>query len=359
MSKPINLAIVGGGWRAAFYLRIVKALPELFTLDGLIVREPIKGLKLEQEWGLRTYRTIEELLAKNRPEFVVTCIAWEPNPALIEHLAALGLPILSETPPAPDLERLIRLAELARNGAHIQVAEQYIYQPHHAARLALVEAGILGRVTEAQVSVCHGYHGISLLRHLLGIQFEDARITARAFTSPLIGGPGRDGPPTHEELTSSKQVLAWFDFGDRLGAYDFTGDQYFSWVRRQRLLLRGEKGELSDMQASYLCDYATPMYVTLERHTAGANGNLEGNYLRGITGGERWWYRNPFAPAALSDEEIAIATTLMKMGAYVRGEGAGPYPLEEACQDRYLDIMLEQAVRTGKIVETTTQPWAV
>ena len=140
--------------------------------------------------------------------------------------------------------------------------------------------------------------------------------------------------------------------------YDFTGDQYFSWVRGQRLLVRGEKGELSDMRVSYLLDYATPMSYTLERQSAGENGNLEGNYLKGITGGGEWLYCNPCIPAALSDDEIAIATSLAKMGAWVRGQGPEPYPLAEACQDHYLNLMMEQALLTGQIIQTETQPWA-
>ncbi|MHB1357140.1 MAG: Gfo/Idh/MocA family protein [Anaerolineae bacterium] len=358
MNQTIHFAIVGGGWRAAFYLRIVRALPNLFTLDGLVVRDATKGNDLEKTWGVPTFRTLEDLLANSKPEFVVTSVAWEPNPALIEQLTTFNLPVLSETPPAPNLERLEHLADLARSGARIQVAEQYIYQPHHAARLALIASGAIGKVSEAQVSICHGYHGMSLMRHFLRIGYENARITARGFKSPLIGGPGRDGPPTSEQLTTSGQVIAWFDFGDRLGVYDFAGDQYFSWVRGQHLLIRGEKGEIADMQASYLLDYATPMTITLDRQVAGANGNLEGHYLKGITGGGKWFYRNPYIPAALSDEELAIADTLAKMGSYARGEGAGPYSLAEACQDRYLDLMMEQALRSGQTVTTETQSWA-
>ena len=357
MSQTIHFAIVGDGWRVAFYLRIVSALPNLFALDGLVVRDAAKGQSLEQTWGVRTYRSVEELLAISKPEFVVTCVSWEPNPALVEQLTMHGLPILSETPPAPNLESLKHLAELAANGARIQVAEQYIYQPHHAARLALVASGAIGKVSEAQVSICHGYHGISLMRHFLGIGYENASITARSFNSPLIGGPGRDGPPTSEQHTTSSQVLAWFDFGDRLGVYDFTGDQYFSWVRGQHLLVRGERGEIADMQASYLLDYATPMTINLERQVAGANGNLEGLYLKGITGGGKWYYRNSYIPAPLSDEELAITSTLIRMGTYARGEGAGPYSLAEACQDRYLDLMIEQALHSKQAVTTETQLW--
>ena len=38
--KTIHYALVGGGWRAEFYLRIARELPERFVIDGLVVRNP-------------------------------------------------------------------------------------------------------------------------------------------------------------------------------------------------------------------------------------------------------------------------------------------------------------------------------
>jgi len=355
--KAIEYAIVGGGWRAEFYLRIARALPERFTIVGMVVRDAGKGQAMEKAWGLPTYRTVDELMRAHKPLFVVTSVSWDANPPLLQELAARGIPALSETPPAPDVARMAQLCGLAKQGARIQVAEQYIYQPHHAARLAFAKSGLLGTVSQAQVSACHGYHGTSLIRHFLGIGYENVRITARSFRSPLVAGPDRKGPPTEERITSSSQTIAWLDFGDRLGVFDFTGDQYFSWVRGQRLLVRGERGEINNHEASYLADYATPMEVAFRRMEAGANGNLEGLYLKGIVAGERWVYRNPFAPGRLTDDEIAIATSLAGMAAYVEG-GPEVYPLAEACQDHYLNLLIAQAAESGGVVESSTQCWA-
>lgn len=354
---PIGFAIIGGGWRADYYLRIAQAMPERFAVPGMLVRDPAKGQATERRWGVRTYRTLEALLAATSPLFVVTSVSWEANPGFVQALAQRGIPVLSETPPAPDLERLRQLWGLAERGARIQVAEQYIYQPHHAARLALVGTGALGRVSQVHVSICHGYHGVSLLRHFLGVTFDNARITARRFVSPLVGGPDRKGPPTEERTVQSTETIAWLDFGDRLGIFDFCGDQYFSYVRGQRLLVRGERGEIIDQTARYLLDYRTPVELAFQRVQAGADGNLEGHCIKGILGGERWLYLNPFAPARLMDDEVAVAALLAKMADYVAG-GADPYPLAEACQDRYFDILIDQAARTGEPVHSETQPWA-
>lgn len=355
--EPIRFAMVGGGWRAEFSLRIAKALPERFKVEGLVVRDAAKGQALEATWGVPTFRSLDSLLDAVDPPFVVTAVPADATPGFLRQLAERGVPALSETPPARDLTGLREVWALVEGGARIQVAEQYIYQPHHAARLAFAASGALGRVTQAQVSACHGYHGISLIRHYLGIGFENARIRAQRFVSPIVAGPGRDGPPAEECIVDSSQDIAWFDFGDRLGVYDFTGDQYFSWVRGQRLLVRGERGEIMDQRAGYLVDCHTPIEVEFRRMVAGPNGNLEGHYLKGIVAGEQWVYRNPFAPGRLSDDEIAVATCLAGMAEYAAG-GPEVYSLADACQDRYLDIMLAEAIRSGETVETDTQPWA-
>jgi predicted dehydrogenase len=356
--SQISYGIVGGGWRAEFYLRVAKALPDRFRVGGMMVRNRDKGRVLEEEWEVQTYRSLEELLEVSGLDFVVVSVPWPVTPVMLRRLAHHGMPALSETPPAPDLDGLLDLHVLTERGAQIQVAEQYQFQPLHACRLRLARSGRLGTVTQAQVSAAHGYRGVSLLRGLLGIEFEGATIWAREFTSPIIAGPGRGGPPRKEEAVESRQVIAYLDFGDRLGVYDFTGDQYFSWIRSTRALVCGERGEINNTQVRYLRDYQTPVHIDLKRANAGEDGNLEGYYHKGILAGEEWVYQNPLVPARLSDDEIAVAACLDKMAMYARGDGSGFYGLPEASQDHYLSLMIAQAVERGGPVVARRQPWA-
>jgi predicted dehydrogenase len=353
----ISFGIVGSGWRTEFYMRIAQALPNRFSVKGVVVRDEDKGRDFEAQWGVPTFRTMEHLMERTTLGFVVLSLPWAQTPVFIEHLARLGVPVLSETPPAPSIEALNTLYVAIGRDARVQVAEQYAFQPLHAARLAIAESGVLGARTQAQVSVAHGYHGISLLRKFLGITFEDARITGCQFSSPIIEGPGRDGEPTEENRTVSKQVVATLEFDGKLGIFDFTGDQYFSWIRSSRVLIRGDKGEIMNTQVKYLQDFNTPIELDLRRVNAGEDGNLEGYYHKGYLAGERWVYRNPFAPGRLSDEEIAIATCLDKMDAYANG-GQSFYSLAEAAQDHYLGIMIDRAVETREPVQTEKQAWA-
>lgn len=352
----IRFGIVGVGWRTEFYLRIAQACPDRFSVVGIVGRTPEKAQEVAARFGVPLFSSVEDL-ARTNPLFVVTSVPWDVNFHLLKQLASLGIPALSETPPARGIDEMSELCELVKRGAKIQVAEQYFLQPHHAARLAFVRSGKIGRVSQAQVSACHGYHGMSLIRRFLGIGFENAEITATSFTSPIIEGPHRAGPPAQEKVVEAVQTLAWLNFGDRLGVFDFTSRQYFASIRDPRILIRGDRGEILHDTASYLQDFRTPIRVAFTRNVAGEHGNLEGHYLRGIQAGESWVYRNPVAPARLFDDEIAIADCLLKMAEHV-ATGQDFYPLAEACQDRYLDLAVEEAVREKRTVRTETQSWA-
>lgn len=355
----IEFGIVGSGWRAEFYLRIAKALPQHFAVRAMLVRNEERGREIEDKWGVKTYRDIASFASSGPLLFAVVSVPWEAAPGCTLELAERGVPVLTETPPAKDIPAMIDLYEKLRKlKGRVQVAEQYLYQPMHAARIAFVNSRKLGEVSQVQVSAAHGYHGISLIRKLLGIDFENAVIRGQRFTSKLVKGPGRSGPPESEVIGDSVQDIVTLRFGDKLALFDFTGDQYFSWIRHNRVLVRGSRGEVADEKFRYLQDFNTPVYGDFRRVDTGLNGNLEGYYHKGITANGEWVYENPFVPGRLSDDEIAIATSLAKMADYLQG-GPSCYDLEEAMQDHYLSIMMLSAIESGEELTTTTQLWAL
>jgi hypothetical protein len=356
-TSSTTFAIVGVGWRADFFLRIARALPERFRVVGMVARNADKGKAIEAEWGVPTFRDIDGLLRAGKPEFAIVSVPQPAAPGVIQELAGRGVAILTETPPAPTLQGLLDLWRLVEGGAQIQVAEQYIFQPHHAARLAILRSGLLGDPSYAHVSACHGYHGTSLIRHFLNIGFENATISARAFEDDLVAGPNRSGPPAEEKVIRSRQVIAQLDFGAKLGVYDFAGDQYFSWVRARSVLIRGERGEIRNDEVRTLKDFATPVFFPLLRQDKGHDGNHEGYWHKGILAGSDWVYRNPFPGAPLTDDEIAVAVALAGMGETVRS-GKPVYSFAEAAQDQYLSLCIDEAVKSGASVTTATQDWA-
>jgi predicted dehydrogenase len=354
-ARPTRFAIVGGGWRARFYIRVAGALPGRFEVAGVLTRDAGRRAGLAAAFGVPTPGTLDELV-RDKPAFVVVATPWSATLGLLRELAGRGMPVLSETPPAPDVAGLRALAALARGGARIQVAEQYRFQPLHAAREAVARSGRLGRLSQAQVSVAHGYHGVDLIRRFLDLDAEPLTITALRFVSPIVASPDRSGPPADERIVDSDQVVAWLDAGDRLGVYDFSDDQYFSWIRSPRVVVRGERGEINDRTVSWLVDHRAPVSIELARRDAGHDGNLEGFHLVGITLGDDWVYRNPFAPARLSDDEIAVAACLAGMAGWLEG-GPDVCSLADAAQDHYLGLMIERAARTGRPVRVGGHVW--
>jgi predicted dehydrogenase len=355
--EPIIFNIVGGGWRTEFYLRIAQALPDRFQIGGIVVRDQEKGAALKQKWGIPTFQSLDVMLNATKPSFTVVSVSRDAAPAFIQELAQRGVPVLCETPPAPDLAGLNELYRLAEGGAKIQVAEQYQFQPLHAARIQLVNSGKLGEISQVQISSCHDYHAVSLIRNLLGVGFAEVTISAHRFNSRIVQGPDHlGGLDSAEKLTESEQIMAFLDFDGKVGVYDFCYDQYFSWIRALRMLVRGSHGEIENTSMKYLKDFQTPIDLQFLRQDAGDYGNLEGWHHKGILAGEEWVYRNPFIPGRLSDDEIAIATCLQKMEEHVMG-GPAFYGLGDAAQDHYLSLLINEAAETGRIIRSETQRW--
>src|SRR4051812_6069942 len=324
----------------------------------MVVRDQAKAQLIEQKWNITTYRNLTQLLENENPDFVVVSVSGSAVPEYLLQLGELGIPALAETPPALSIEGLVTLHEkLTCQGAKVQVAEQYHLHPIQEARLSIIHSGRLGNVTQATVSISHFYHGVSLMRKMLGIGFEPATIRGMRFEAPIIAGPDRSGAPKEEKIIMAERDLVWLEFDQKLGIYDFTKDQHRSWIRSNHLSVRGDHGEIFDNRLTVLADYSTPVHLELKRINKGEEENQEGYFLDGILAGEQWAYRNPFIPARLYDDEIAIASCLKKMGEYLAG-GPDFYSLPEASQDQYLGLMMEKAIRSSDIVKTVRQPWA-
>ena len=118
--NKIRFVIVGGGWRSEFFLRVARELPDRFSVEGMHVRRAERGAELERAFGVKTYRTLDELLAKASFEFAIVSVPWEACPGIIAELAAKDIPVLAETPPAPDIERLTKLNGIVENGGKVQ-----------------------------------------------------------------------------------------------------------------------------------------------------------------------------------------------------------------------------------------------
>jgi predicted dehydrogenase len=347
--------MVGFGWRSLFFARVVAANPGLFRVCGVVKPNRRGAEQIEREWGYTVYSDAASLVRDQKPDFFVVSVPASDAADIAIDLSSLDVPILLETPPAKDVETLTRISKRL-SGFKIQVAEQYMFQPYHAAVLAAIDSGLLGSPTHVNVSVAHGYHGVSMIRHLLGVDMDDCWIDGRVFESDLVGGPTREGPPSQERSAKVVQTIALLEFAGASAVFDFTQQQYMSWIRGHRVLVRGPRGEIMNREVRYLRRFDRPLESEFVRHDAGLYGNLEGYYHQGFTLDGQWLYRNPFAPARLSDDEIAVATCMAKMAEFVRG-GQPFYSLDQACQDTYIALRIQEATRSGDRLWATAADW--
>jgi predicted dehydrogenase len=339
------MVLAGFGFRAAAIHRVAQALPGLECV-GAIVRRP-------RALPVPAYRDLAECLRAGRPDFLVSAVSPAAAPAIVAEAVEHGLPVLAETPPAADRPGLQALWAAVGPSGLVQIAEQYLLMPSHAARLAAVRSGIIGTPTQVQVSSTQQHHAISLIRGLLGAGHDPAVVRAVRTVAPLLDPLGRGGWTDDPSPKPATTTIATLDFGNgRSGVYDFTTGQTRNLLRFRRLLVRGTHGELRDDEIVHMPAARTIARTPLVRRQSDHDLDLGGLDTETITLGERVLYRNPYAGLRLNDDEIAIATLLDAMAAWVRGAGPPPYPLADGAQDQILALAVEEAAETGREIAT-------
>lgn len=324
-----SFALIGFGFRADTIRRVSAALGEPRCVGAVVRRS--------RPLPVPAFASIAECLRSARPDFLVTAVPRAANPVVIAEAVALGMPVLAETPPAPDLPGLRGLEEL---GGPVQVAEQYPLMPTHAARLAIARSALIGRPTQVQVSSTHQYHAVALIRAFLGVGDDPAVVRATRTVAPLADPLDRAGWTDDARPRPATTTIATIDFGQgRSGLYDFTDNQSRNQLRFRRLLVRGTHGELRDDEVVRLAGPRTIVRSPLRRDEAGT-----------ITLGAEVLYRAPFPGLRFNDDEIATATMLRAMAAWVRGAAPPPYPLAEGVRDHRIALAVEEAADSGATV---------
>lgn len=354
----VRYMIIGYGWRADFYYRIAKLLPEQFTVCAGVLRTEERARQVAEQEHVFATADIEEALSMN-PDFAVLCVPRSIVKDYLVQLMEKGIPVLCETPPGKDTEELKELWKMVQiHNGRVQVVEQYFLQPYYAGMLKMIEEGYLGEISSVMLSALHGYHAVSMFRKILGIGYENCRIQGQKFWSEVTATNGRDG--FDESGTVIREDRDWasmqFENG-KVALLDFEGEQYFSLIRTRRWNIRGVRGEINDMTVRFLNERNQPLEQTINRVDVGRNNNSEWSH-KGMMFLDKQIYRNPFYPARMNDDEIAVASCLAAMKEYVE-TGKEFYPVREALQDTYLSFAMEQAIESGEGVQTQTQPWAL
>lgn len=359
MNMKTRIGLVGAGWRAQGYLKVIGKLGNRMEVSGIYVRSRERALQMEPtyprkvDWNLHTFLEREH-------DFVMLLVPRECALFYLEKLLERGIPVLMETPPGDGIEQLRQCYALKRQyHGRIQVAEQYFLQPYHSAVQNVLVRGMIGEVSNMTISMMHDYHGISIMRKILGSGFQKCKIFGKAYNFPVFRHCGREGLDMLKgEVVSDKRKRADFVFENgKAGFFDFSGEQYFNYFRTRHINVQGECGEIYDTRLVIKGDGDFPLSGEIIRDELGQYSNLEGCGLRRLTWNGRTLYENLYyREAYLSDDEIAMAGILDGMMCYVR-TGKEVYPLEEALQDTYLYLMMDRAIESGEEVEACAADW--
>ena len=344
---------MGSGFRAMFYGRIARTYPELFEMKYMLCRSQEKADRIRTQTGF-SVTTSKEACEACRPDFVVVAVNKANIADVAEEWALRGHAVLTETPAGASLEQLERIWELReRCGCRIQVAEQYFHYPSLSVGMKYIERGDIGEPFSLYISAAHDYHGASIMRKYLSVGQEAFAVAAKRFRFPLTETDSREGAVTDGRTTLRERDIALFEFASgKIGLYDFSGEQYHSFIRSRHIIVRGRDGELSDQVLYRLDDRHYPRTKILLPELEPRYRVLETKRIRDYV---RMW--KPELSLDEIEDEYAIACMLYDMGDYI-ASGKEIYPLRDALQDAYMWLVLQEAVqKPGKQMYAREMPW--
>ena len=355
----MKVGLAGTGWRAQMYVRVMEALGAEYEISAVYVHSEASKEREEKTFPGKVYTDYDAFL-ETKPDCVIFMLKYGAALPFAEKAMEHGIPVFCETPPATTVEELNAWYQAKeRYNGKVQVAEQYCFQPYYQALIKMIEDGKLGTVSNLELSQAHDYHGMSIMRRLLGVGMENCKITARTYEFPVNYHCGREGLHKGDKTVTDTRKRAEFVFPNgKVGFFDFACEQYFNYFRTRHLNLQGDQGEVYDQQAAWLGEDGYPVQGTIVRDELGQYSNLEGYGMRSLRLNGEILYYNPYVDRdlRLTDEEIAIAQMMEGMKAYVE-TGKEVYPLEEALQDTYLFLMMDEAAKEGKEIQTEDQCW--
>lgn len=342
----IRFLMVGSGFRAKLYTKIVKRIPNLF--EALVLcRTKEKALLFKEETKVNTTDSLDEAISF-KPMFVVVVVNKENIADVAIEWLDRGYPVLTETPIASSIDKLLKLYELAKKGAKIAASEQYQRYPYLASIIKSVEEGLIGKPLSLYISLAHDYHASSLIRRCLNVsKFRYIMHGITYLDKDVVVTSSREGIITDGRRDAEKRNAIFLDFEEgKHAVYDFSGLEYRSLIRARTIIVRGTDGEIRNNEAYYVVDgtsyqnklkpYIEPRHLMLAKYF-----NID---------------KDSFD---LSEENdmFAVSTVLYDMYSYALG-GDVPYKLEYALDDVLFWLNITKAT-TSKYEEVKQEevPW--
>lgn len=369
MSKNdrVRVALVGAGRRSAYmYAPLLKGLAKHVELVSVWNRGPEPARRLGELLGVPWYTDLGRLVRETSPAIGVVAVTHASNGIVAQQAVDHGLNVLLETPIAPKLsEADAIIASARRQRLKIEVAEQFHRRPLEQIKLALIRAGVFGRVYSSFNDFCgHGYHGVSVMRSYLGFDAKPLRVVGSVHGYDLAPHwsliAGANGP----RKETQEHGLVEFE-GGRLGVFHWTSVGYDSalrWWRSSRFL--AEKGmgisvgfnlDFEEKLSILTPDGEGPQFIALERVWERCDGGalVAIRAHTGRSGQQMVEWKNPFCTEEKGfnpqwhDDEIGVAGCIMSLVDAVCTMGEPTYGPLQARLDQEIILAIRKSAELG------------
>lgn len=232
MEAPFRLGIIGLGLVATEHIAAYRQLPQVRIVSVCDV-DPHVAAQWGATLGARSFDDHRMLLAHGGVDLVLVLTPASTHRAIVEDVAAAGVPILCEKPLAVTVEDgAAMVAACARHGVPLYYGSIYRHLPAVRAAKALIDAGAIGRV-QVMTEQMIGGNGADRYRQLAPIHYPH-------------GGPGGAGMGLVDHGVHLIDVFCWFMGG---APVDVTGSGQISGapLQSEHLTMRFDGGAMGHL----------------------------------------------------------------------------------------------------------------
>ena len=103
--RKLQIGMIGVGWRAHGYMRVVRELGNRMEISGVYVRSQESADRMEKEFPGRVDQDLDAFMNRSH-DFVMVLVPRECALFYLEKLLQNHIPVLMETPPGNGIEEL-------------------------------------------------------------------------------------------------------------------------------------------------------------------------------------------------------------------------------------------------------------
>lgn len=331
----LRVGIVGAGDRIRrIYAPALAEVSDRIEVIGITSRRQATAEQLASQTGWKVFPDPFRMVSEGAADFVIVAVSPGANDAVYPQMAALGCPLLLETPFCWSLRSGRKLlTRMKKAQATVGLAEQFPFLPHAQLMRKVIELGGVGVARTAVNDLAHyDYHGLARLRRTLDLWDEVVSVSAQRVAVPGTQAPLDD-------------AMFYYRSGAALQHRFLPDDEAAAALEPARFHVVGDEGYLADHATGHQTD--APIYAP--RRIEDGRGHLLELSIDSRAGPVVW--RNPFAASGLDDEQIAVATLLAEMAEAVAYGGSPAYDAEDGLFDvEMLTAMRASEARDGKRV---------